>query len=353
MHPVSRTLMLRFSALLVTALCATALSAYMPAEAAQSKKVTKPLEGPELPGPIARPGQQPQIDASETGQNETENTSNRRPDLAYGAYQRGYYLTALELALPRADAGDPAAQTLIAEIYWRGRGVAIDRKRAASWYKFAAEGGQREAQFAYGNILLRGKIVPEDKEKGRYYLEEAAKAGHTRAAFNLAQIITAKRPTWAGFKKALPWYELAAKGGVTDAQYALASIYAEAKGVQFNDDEKALKWLRLAAQGGLDTAQVELGIWLANGRAGPKDPKNAFRWFSRAAVRGNVIAQNRLARMHALGFGTKKNMILAGAWHIVSRRAGFSDSDMDRRFQSLSDIDKKRALETANRLSRL
>src|SRR5690606_23932887 len=34
-------------------------------------------------------------------------------DYAFGAFQRGYFLTALELALPRAEQGDAAAQTLI------------------------------------------------------------------------------------------------------------------------------------------------------------------------------------------------------------------------------------------------
>ena len=47
-----------------------------------------------------------------------------RRDDAYGAFQRGYYLTALSLALPRAEKADPAAQTLIAEIYAKaGRGA--------------------------------------------------------------------------------------------------------------------------------------------------------------------------------------------------------------------------------------
>src|SRR5690606_37113597 len=45
------------------------------------------------------------------------------PDDAFGAYQRGLYITALNLALPRADGGDAAAQTLVAEIYSRGLGV--------------------------------------------------------------------------------------------------------------------------------------------------------------------------------------------------------------------------------------
>ena len=47
-----------------------------------------------------------------------------RVDAAYGAFQRGFYLTALSLALPRAETGDKAAQTLIGEIYSKGLGVA-------------------------------------------------------------------------------------------------------------------------------------------------------------------------------------------------------------------------------------
>ena len=48
-------------------------------------------------------------------------------DAAYGAFQRGLYMTALNLALPRAEAGDPAAQTLAAEILSRGLGVRARR----------------------------------------------------------------------------------------------------------------------------------------------------------------------------------------------------------------------------------
>ena len=57
----------------------------------------------------------------------------RRPagrDLAYGAFQRGLYLTAFDLAIKRAEAGDVAAQTLIGLIYEGGYGVpqSFDRR---------------------------------------------------------------------------------------------------------------------------------------------------------------------------------------------------------------------------------
>ena len=312
--------------------------------AGKLKRFSKPIPGPELSGPISSIGSiSPVLNDPDAG---------KQGDAAYGAFQRGYYLTALKLALPRAESGDPAAQTLIAELYWRGLGVGRDLKEGARWYAFAAQAGSREAQFSYGNILLRGKVVPQNKEKGEEFLAKAAKAGHAQAAFNLAQIYTARRPTWAGFQIALPFYRTAAEAGVADAQYALANIYAEAKGVQFNDDEIARMWLEKAAEGGLDSAQVDLGIWLINGRGGEKNVARARLLFTLAAARGNVVAQNRLARMYAFGIGTPVDQIQAGAWHIMSRRAGFTDSELDRVFQGLSKIDQKRAIEAANQLSR-
>lgn len=273
-------------------------------------------------------------------------------DLAYGAFQRGFYLTAFKLALPRAETGDPAAQTLIAELYWNGFGIGRDQKKAVDWYRFAAEAGNREAQFAYANILLRGKVVPLDKETGTRFMLAAAKQNHPQANFNYAQILTASRPTYGGFKAAMPYYRFAADAGISDAQYAIATMHAQAQGVPYNDFKEARKWMRRAAEGGFDTAQVELGIWLATGKGGDKDEGAAFNWFSRAALAGNAIAQNRLAHMLANGVGAGRDVIRASAWHIISRRAGFNDSKMELLFSSMEEIDQRRALEAANQLSK-
>jgi len=272
-----------------------------------------------------------------------------KSDLAYGAFQRGYYLTAFEYALPLAKLGDPAAQTLIGELYEKGLGIKLDKKEATLWFKFAAQNGSREAQFSYALKLLEGKYVPQDKKAARELLKQAADAGHSVAQFNYAQIIVDERPTSRGFEIALGYYEKAAASGVADAYFAMAQIYARGIGAKGPDEIKARELLVKAARNGVDNAQIELAIWLANGRGGDKDMRGALAWFKIAANRGNVIAQNRLARMLALGLGTKVQPAEAAKWYVLARRRGHKDAMLDDFFTSLEPEIRKQALDAANR----
>ncbi len=102
---------------------------------------------------------------------------------AYGAFQRGYYLSALRIAEPLANLGDPAAQTLLGEIYGRGLGVPRDETEAARWYGVAAKAGVPEAQFRYAMLLIEGRAVAHDDvaaaglEVPRGRLHEPGEAG--------------------------------------------------------------------------------------------------------------------------------------------------------------------------------
>ena len=60
-------------------------------------------------------------------------------DIAYGAFQRGLYITAFNEATKRAQQNDAAAMTLLGEMYAQGLGVGRDDAKAAQWYKAAAE----------------------------------------------------------------------------------------------------------------------------------------------------------------------------------------------------------------------
>ncbi len=276
-------------------------------------------------------------------------SKNAEADLAYGAYQRGMYLTAFKLALPRANKGDAAAQTLIAELYEKGLGVGRDTKEAAAWYEIAAQSGNREAQFSFAVKLLSGIDVPQDQERGREMMKAAADAGHSVAMFNEAHRIIQERPTSAGYRLALPLFEKSAEMGVGDAFYSLSRIYGQGLATGIQDPEKARYWLIRAARTGFDTAQVELAISLANGTDGPKDVELAVSWFKIAANGGNVIAQNRLAHLLVQGFGDERSPVEAAKWHILARRAGRIDIVLDKFLIGLDKDTRAKALQLANR----
>ena len=271
------------------------------------------------------------------------------PDLAYGAYQKGMYLTAFNLALPRAESGDAAAQTLIAELYDLGRGIARNTKKAAEWYEIAAQSGNREAQFAFAMKLLEGKDVAPDKKRAIALMKQAADTGHPIAMFNYASHLIDQRPTSYGYRKALPYLERAAEYRLSDAYYMMAKIYTDGLANGIGDPARGKEWMQRAALSGIDTAQVELGLGLLNGLYGEPDEKQAYRWFARAAQTGNVIAQNRLAHMLFAGIGTEKQPVEAAKWHILAKRAGRADPLLETYFRQLDEDGRRQALARANR----
>lgn len=271
---------------------------------------------------------------------------------AFGAFQRGYYLTAMELALPRAQLGDSAAQTLLAELFAAGLGVPRSMNDAAFWYAQAAESGDASAQFKYGVMLLEGKYVEADRPRAEELMKKAADAGNAFAQFNHAQILVSQKPGDAGILEALPYFEKASEQGVPDAQYALAQIYSNTAGVPDEKRGRARELMEKAARGGYDTAQLDYAIWLIDGIGGPKEYEDGFRWMQVAANRGNVVAQNRMAVLHINAIGTLGDPLEAGKWYILSRRAGFSDRSLDDFYQGLTEDQKKLALEAANQFGK-
>ncbi len=269
-------------------------------------------------------------------------------DEAYGAFQRGYYLTALDKALPRAQLGDPVAQTLVGEIISQGLGVKRSSKDAAFWYGKAAEGGDPTAMFKYALLLMEGRDVPRDRAKADEYMQKAADAGNPSAQFNYAQVLMIANPGDKGMKLAIPYFEKAAEQGVADAQYAVAQLYLAVKDLEPAKKEKAREWLARAARAGYDTAQLDMGVWLINGIAGPRDYKAGFNWLRRAAVLGNVAAQNKLAHLYINAIGTDADPIEAAKWYVVSRRAGLSDSALEDFYLGLTDEQQKKAIAAAN-----
>lgn len=268
-------------------------------------------------------------------------------DEAYGAFQRGLYLTAMNIALPKAQIGQPAAQTLVAELLNNGLGVRRNPQDAAFWYEQAAKAGDANAQFKYAMMLMQGDIVKRDRKAADEMMQKAAEGGNPEAQFNIAQIKVAAKPGEEGLTEALPWYEKAAARGVPDAQYAVAQLYVHLPVPQEKRDQ-ARFWLTKAANARFDTALYDLGVWYINGIGGEKDYELGFRWMKRAAMRGHVVAQNKLAYLYINAIGTGPDPVEAAKWYVLSRRAGLADLGLEDFFLGIEDAKQKEAVARAD-----
>ena len=265
------------------------------------------------------------------------------PDLAYGAYQRGLYVTALREATARLERNpaDAAAMTLLGELHNQGLGVAPDPAKAAEWYRLAARHGDGHALYALGTMAVEGRGMARDPARGRAWFEEAAGRGEPRAAYNLALLLL---PSAApdDMLRAVEFLRRAADAEIADAQHALGVLYLKGRGVT-RDAAEAARLFERAARNGSLAGEVEHAILLFNGDGVPASEPLAAKAFRRAALKGNAIAQNRLARLYVAGRGVPANRIEAAAWHLMAAAQGLTDPWLDDALKDLPAEDRARA----------
>jgi TPR repeat protein len=265
------------------------------------------------------------------------------PDLAYGAYQRGLYLTAVREATARLEtnAKDAAAMTLLGEIYNQGLGVPMDPAKAAEWYRLAARQGESHAMASLGLMALDGRGVPKNAEEGRKWLDQAAQNGDAIASYNLGLLLLTSDKD-ADLSRAVALLRKAAEFEIADAQHSLGVLYLTGRGVAKNPGEAARLFKR-AADNGSSVGEVEYAILLFNGNGIPANESEAARYFRRAAAKGNAIAQNRLARMLIAGRGVSENKVDAMAWQLLASAQGLNDSWIDNALLTMTAEERKKA----------
>lgn len=287
------------------------------------------------------------LDASQFGAVQTPAvTAGVTPDLAFGAFQRGYFATALKEAMARLKANprDAAAMALIGEIYAQGLAVRRDPAEAARWNQLASAAGNREASFSLGMATLKGDGVAKDRAAAKTLLEQAAAGDHPGALYNLGVMAVEAHD----FTGAAGLFQRAADAGDIDALEALSALYRQGRG-RPQDLTKALELLKQAADNRDASAQVQYAIALFNGEGVAKDETAAAKYLLRAAAVGNPIAENRLARLYATGRGLGRNVVEAARWHILARAAGLKDTWLDSVLASLTPAERTRVEELVRR----
>jgi len=258
---------------------------------------------------------------------QTPQSNPPRPDLAYGAYERGFFVTAFNEASARAKQNDPAAMTLLGELYAQGLAVPKDDAKAVEWYRAAAKAGDASAMFSLAMFAFQGRGGIARSEAVRL-LEQAAQKGHTVASYDLALLYMQGQDVEPDFKRAASLLQAASDKGNPEAQYALAGMYKEGRGVPKDLEKSALLLAKASIAGNLD-AIVEFGIAQFNGTGTPKDEAQGAQLLLKAAQRGSPIAQNRIAHILSVGRGLPADPTQAIKWHLIAKQAGAGDPDLD------------------------
>jgi TPR repeat protein len=315
--------------------CAAALpAAAAPGDAAPARPATAPAR----PGPAKTPPAAP-------FKPEPASTD-PRIDIAYGAYQRGLYVTAFREATLRLERNhdDAAAMTLLGELFNQGLGVQQSSTEAAQWYGLAAQRGDAHAMASLGLMAADGRGMDKNSALAREWLDKAAVKNEPVACYNLALLLL--NGDEKDVARAVGLMRVAAQAEIGDAQHGLGVLYARGLGVA-RDTTQAANWYLRATKNGSIAGTVEYAIALFNGEGVAKNEAQAARYFRRAAAQGNAIAQNRLARLYATGRGVPRNLVEAAAWHLVASGQGLADSWLDSALSDLSKEDRTRAEQIA------
>ena len=204
--------------------------------------------------------------------------------------------------------GHPAAMSLLAACYMRGKGCAVDWPAALRIWERQAAQGDIDAAFNAAQTYLKGDKpgVSQDVPKGVALMERAAELGDPEAPLIAAEWYMragdaddngerapsagepAKDCVPADWPKVVRLLRLAAeRHGHGEAAYQCALIYAFGKPPAVPaDGQRTLEMFRMAAARGHPEGCLRFGKALLHGNGVRKDEAQAMRFLTQAAKAG-------------------------------------------------------------------
>jgi hypothetical protein len=142
----------------------------------------------------------------------------------------------------QAEAGDPAAQWLLAGFYQRFAKPAANQLQAVRWYQ-AAAATIPDAQFRAGQLLL------DDKPGAAVaYLQQAATQNHVQAQQLLGELYHSGRAVSPNATTAMDWYARAAEQGSLEAKTQLAWLLSTSQEAHARNPQRALALIEVTAK---------------------------------------------------------------------------------------------------------
>ncbi len=168
-----------------------------------------------------------------------------------------------------AQAGQVAAQLLLAQMYMEGKGVPRDGQAALLWYETAANNGHALAMNMLGRCHELGEATPVNCELAAVWYAKAADAGLDWGLYNHANLLATGRGVSKDVARALALYAQAARQGHAKSMNLLARHLEE--GIETEaDPQAALQWYKRSADAGDFRGQANYAsILLQHGQVAP------------------------------------------------------------------------------------
>ena len=126
----------------------------------------------------------------------------------------------------------------------------------------------------------------------------------------------------------------AAIAGDADAQFSIGETYLQGQNTDHKLPvaerlSKAARWFRRAAEKGHVPSQYRLATLYELGQGAPKDLAEAMVWYRRAAEKGHVKAMHNLAVLSVIGDMRSANYLTAANWFSKAAEHGLKDSQFN------------------------
>ena len=190
------------------------------------------------------------------------------------------------------------------EVYlWGINGVEANSEKASVFLEKAFQKGEGNAAADLGSMFLMGNNSKKDINKGIEWLKKGVGIGDTRCMYNLAWVYNSTDSLYKNFnnpKEAHSLLEKAAKCGNAAACVDLGYWYLNEDNVE-NDDAKAFEYFKLADKYGSTEGSRALGQCYWNGWGCDKNVKEAEKYWTKAALKGDAKASYSLALRYTDG----------------------------------------------------
>ena len=172
--------------------------------------------------------------------------------------------------------------------------IELNPTKAASWYQRAADAGYPASQVNLGNLYRDGRGGLAKPQAAVDLYHAAVAQGYAVAYVALGEMLLGNRGVTADYPQALLLLQQGVEQGVVTGHYSLGLAYEYGWGVS-KDSKRAAKEYETAANAGHAAAQSALGYLYRRGKGVAKDFLVAAKWYRLAAEQGDVSAANRLA----------------------------------------------------------